>query len=42
MTEMDAIIGSAALEVRFADEVVVRKAVFKPRLGLVVLVGENG
>jgi hypothetical protein len=42
MTEMDAIVGSAALEVRFADEVVARKAVFEPRSGLVVLVGENG
>jgi hypothetical protein len=30
MTETGAVVGSAALEVRFADEVVARKVVFKP------------
>jgi hypothetical protein len=38
---MNAIVSSIALEVRFADKVVIRKVVFKPQLGLIVLVGEN-
>jgi hypothetical protein len=42
MTKIDAIVGSTALKVRFINKVVIRKIVFKPQLGLVVLVGENG
>jgi hypothetical protein len=38
---MDAIIGSMALEIRFIDKVIIRKIIFKPRLELVVLIGEN-